>query len=79
MQNTEFDSFLFWRQPIAALDLSELYELGLTDSQATNESTALEEAGLEDDQDLEEFSSFNFWRAPLVNVDALIHDLDLLL
>lgn len=76
MQTSEFDSFLFWRQPIAALDLSELYELGLTDNQLTNEE---EEAGLKEDQDLEEFSSFNFWRAPLVNVDALIHDLDLLL
>lgn len=79
MQTSEFDSFLFWRQPIAELDLSELYELGLTDSQTTNESMALEEAGLQEEQELEEFSSFNFWRAPLVNVDTLIHDLDLLL
>lgn len=79
MQSSEFDSFLYWRQPIAALDLSELSELGLTDSQPANESAALKGAGLEEDQELEEFSSFNFWRAPLVNVDALIHDLDIFL
>ncbi|XP_033831606.1 protein AF1q isoform X2 [Periophthalmus magnuspinnatus] len=77
MQSTEFDSFLYWRQPIAALDLGELYELGLTDDQPTNENT--EEAGHEVDQELLEFSAFHFWRAPLVSVDALIHDLELLL
>lgn len=70
---------MFWRQPIAELDLSELYELGMMDSQPTNENTPLEEAGLEEEQGLKEFSSFNFWRAPLVDVDCLIHDLDLLL
>ncbi|XP_055013242.1 protein AF1q [Boleophthalmus pectinirostris] len=77
MQSSEFDSFLFWRQPIAALDLGELCELGLTDSEPTNESA--EEAGLDEDQELQEFSAFHFWRAPLVSVDALIHDLELLL
>lgn len=30
--NSQFDSFLFWRQPIPALDLSELEDLGLIDS-----------------------------------------------
>lgn len=29
--NSQYDSFLFWRQPIPALDLSELEDLGLTD------------------------------------------------
>lgn len=28
--NSQYDSFLFWRQPIPALDLSELEDLGLT-------------------------------------------------
>ncbi|KAK7898289.1 hypothetical protein WMY93_019142 [Mugilogobius chulae] len=74
---SEFDSFLFWRQPIAELDLDELFELGLTDSESTNESA--EKAGLEEDQELQEFSAFHFWRAPLVSVDALIQDLELLL
>lgn len=30
--NSQYDSFLFWRQPILALDLSELEDLGLIDS-----------------------------------------------
>ncbi|XP_072316007.1 protein AF1q [Eucyclogobius newberryi] len=77
MQSSEFDSFLFWRQPIAALDMGELFELGLTDNGLTNEST--EQAGLQMDQDLDEFSAFHFWRAPLVSVDHLIQDLELLL
>uniref|UniRef100_A0A3B4A257 Protein AF1q n=1 Tax=Periophthalmus magnuspinnatus TaxID=409849 RepID=A0A3B4A257_9GOBI len=81
MQSTEFDSFLYWRQPIAALDLGELYELGLTDDQPTNENT--EELQLrkksKETAELLEFSAFHFWRAPLVSVDALIHDLELLL
>lgn len=34
--NSQYDSFLFWRQPIPALDLSELEDLGLTDSQPAN-------------------------------------------
>lgn len=29
--NSQYDSFLFWRQPIPALDLSELEDLGLVD------------------------------------------------
>ena len=28
--NSQYDSFLFWRQPIPALDLAELEDLGLT-------------------------------------------------
>lgn len=30
--NSQYDSFLFWRQPIPVLDLSELEDLGLIDS-----------------------------------------------
>lgn len=29
--NSQYDSFLFWRQPIPELDLSELEDLGLID------------------------------------------------
>lgn len=29
--SSQYDSFLFWRQPIPALDLSELREVGLLD------------------------------------------------
>lgn len=31
--NSQYDSFLFWRQPIPELDLSELEDLGLVDGQ----------------------------------------------
>ena len=34
--NSQYESFLFWRQPIPALNLSELEDLGLTDGQSTN-------------------------------------------
>lgn len=34
--NSQYDSFLFWRQPIPALDVSELADLGLTDGQPAN-------------------------------------------
>ncbi|XP_070840680.1 protein AF1q [Chaetodon trifascialis] len=79
--NSQYDSFLFWRQPIPALDLSELEDLGLTPPansvKGKDKSSSLrsqdEEAGLS------EFSSFNYWRAPIVNVDALLADLNLLL
>lgn len=37
--NSQYDSFLFWRQPIPALELSELEDLGLTASQSANSSS----------------------------------------
>ncbi|XP_075931722.1 protein AF1q isoform X2 [Anarhichas minor] len=33
---SQYDSFLFWRQPIAALDLSELEDIGLTGALPAN-------------------------------------------
>ncbi|KAM7384924.1 hypothetical protein PAMA_012014 [Pampus argenteus] len=38
--NSQYDSFLFWRQPIPVLDLSELEELGLNGGQTANISKA---------------------------------------
>lgn len=32
--NSQYDSFLFWRQPIPELDLSELEDLGLLEQPA---------------------------------------------
>uniref|UniRef100_A0A3Q3JEK1 Protein AF1q n=1 Tax=Monopterus albus TaxID=43700 RepID=A0A3Q3JEK1_MONAL len=74
MSNSQYDSFLFWRQPIPALDLSQLEDLGLIDRHPANSSQG-EGVRSED----EEFSSFNYWRAPIANVDALLADLHLLL
>nr|XP_061808225.1 protein AF1q-like [Nerophis lumbriciformis] len=72
-RSSQYDSFLFWRQPIPALDMSELRDLGLLD--AGNESVG---PGRQEEE-LSEFSSFNYWREPIADVDALLADLNLLL
>ncbi|XP_013880631.1 protein AF1q [Austrofundulus limnaeus] len=72
--NSQYDSFLFWKQPIPALDLSELEDLGLVDhSKPKNKMWG------QDEEELSEFSSFNYWRAPIADVDSLLADLNLLL
>ncbi|XP_038580330.1 protein AF1q [Micropterus salmoides] len=81
--NSQYDSFLFWRQPIPALDLSELEDLGLANAQPANSITGKDKSSSQRSQEeevaLTEFSSFNYWRAPIANVDALLADLNLLL
>ncbi|XP_068188708.1 protein AF1q [Antennarius striatus] len=81
--SSQFDSFLFWRQPIPALDLSELQDLGLTDSQPAHSVVGRDrrvpQRGQEDEDLLSEFSSFNYWKAPIADIDALLADLNLLL
>ncbi|KAM7384923.1 hypothetical protein PAMA_012014 [Pampus argenteus] len=81
--NSQYDSFLFWRQPIPVLDLSELEELGLNGGQTANISKAKDKTfklrSQDEEEELTEFSSFNYWRAPLADVDALLADLNLLL
>ncbi|XP_019745830.1 protein AF1q [Hippocampus comes] len=76
--SSQYDSFLFWRQPIPALDLSELRELGLLDgprNQARDDLIGRDQH----EEELSEFSSFNYWRDPIADVDALLADLNLLL
>ncbi|XP_047460188.1 protein AF1q [Mugil cephalus] len=81
--SSQYDSFLFWRQPIPALDLSELEDLGWTEVQSTNSSKVKDEMSQlwshDDQAEMSEFSSFNYWRAPIADVDALLADLNLLL
>ncbi|KAF7645404.1 hypothetical protein LDENG_00205120 [Lucifuga dentata] len=79
--NSQYDSFLFWRQPIPALDLSELEDISLTDSKKINSSHGKDKASTSQDEEgaLPEFSSFNFWRAPIASIDSLLNDLNLLL
>ncbi|XP_028284060.1 protein AF1q isoform X2 [Parambassis ranga] len=79
--NSQYDSFLFWRQPIPALDLSELEDLGLIDGQLAKSSQGRDKRWNRDVEqgELPEFSSFNYWRAPIADVDALLEDLNLLL
>ncbi|XP_015230503.1 PREDICTED: protein AF1q [Cyprinodon variegatus] len=80
--SSQYDSFLFWRQPIPSLDLSELEDLGFTVSQPMSSSKAKDKTsklrGRDDGDALSEFSSFNYWRAPIADVDALLADLNLL-
>ncbi|XP_043994825.1 protein AF1q [Gambusia affinis] len=81
--SSQYDSFLFWRQPIPTLDLSELEDLGfsvgdpISRSKAKDKTSQLRRQNHED-QELSEFSSFNYWRAPIADVDALLADLNLL-
>ncbi|XP_077446043.1 protein AF1q [Stigmatopora argus] len=72
-RSSQYDSFLFWRQPIPALDLSELLEVGLVG--AGDEPIGPDRK----EEELSEFSSFNYWREPIANVDALLADFNLLL
>ncbi|XP_053190726.1 protein AF1q [Scomber japonicus] len=77
--SSQYDSFLFWRQPIPELDLSELEDL--IGPQAANSGKGKDKMFKRRNQDeaeeFSEFSSFNFWRAPLCDVDALLADLNL--
>ncbi|XP_029919582.1 protein AF1q [Myripristis murdjan] len=81
--NSQYDSFLFWRQPIPALDLSELEDLGLIDCKPANGGQGKEKASAlrpqSEEGELAEFSSFNYWRAPIASIDSLLADLNLLL
>lgn len=80
--NSQYDSFLYWRQPIPALDLSELEDLGLSDSLKSSSKGKDKLASLrvqDEETALSEFSSFNYWRAPIADIDTLLADLNLLL
>ncbi|XP_072530809.1 protein AF1q [Salminus brasiliensis] len=84
VMNSQFDSFLFWRQPIPSLDLAELEDLGLSDPKLnsglmgkTNKSLGKSLAGEDNDLDLSEYSTFNYWKEPIASIDSL--DFNLLL
>ncbi|KAI5607244.1 protein AF1q [Silurus asotus] len=79
VMSSQFDSFLFWRQPIATVDLSELEDLGLTEPKSKSRSLGKSSATLDHDEDLElsEFSTFNYWKEPIASIDML--DFNLLL
>ncbi|XP_037651805.1 protein AF1q [Sebastes umbrosus] len=80
---SQYDSFLFWRQPIPALDLSELEGLGLNGGQPANRKAGKDKSSSlrkqEKEEEIPEFSSFNYWRAPIADVGTLLADFNLLL
>uniref|UniRef100_A0A3P8WUQ2 Protein AF1q n=1 Tax=Cynoglossus semilaevis TaxID=244447 RepID=A0A3P8WUQ2_CYNSE len=78
--SSQYDSFLFWREPIPTLDLSDLEELGLVDldNMSDRKGKNSKVRGLDNEvrefkvfTELLEFSSFNYWRAPIADVDSL--------
>lgn len=52
--NNQYDSFLFWRQPIPELDLSELEDLGVDISQPANSKKGADKASAGRGQEEEE-------------------------
>ncbi|XP_073678417.1 protein AF1q [Garra rufa] len=79
--SSQFDSFLFWREPIPSLDLSELEDLGISmpKSKEAKSTKSLQKALGQEEEDLEllKYSTFNYWKEPIASVDTL--DFSLLL
>ncbi|GAA6081099.1 protein AF1q [Tachysurus ichikawai] len=65
VSSSQFDSFLFWRQPVAALELSELDDLGLAEPRSKDGSLSGKSSHRLDEDDgnleLSEFSTFKYW------------------
>ncbi|XP_026145516.1 protein AF1q [Carassius auratus] len=80
--SSQFDSFMFWRQPIPSLDLTELEDLGISipmSKGAKLTKSSQKPLGPEEEEDLEllNYSTFNYWKEPIASVDTL--DFSLLL
>ncbi|KAI2653087.1 AF1q-like protein [Labeo rohita] len=80
--SSQFDSFLFWRQPIPSLDLSELEDLGISmpkSKEMKSTKSSQKPLGQEEEEDLEllKYSTFNYWKEPIAGIDTL--DFSLLL
>ncbi|XP_051727964.1 protein AF1q [Ctenopharyngodon idella] len=79
--SSQFNSFLFWRQPIPSLDLSELEDLGFSmpkSKEAKSTKSFPKPPGQEEeDLELSKYSTFNFWKEPIASIDIL--DFNLLL
>ncbi|XP_030622776.1 protein AF1q [Chanos chanos] len=77
--SNQYDSFLFWRQPIPALDLSELEDLGLCESKPvkctqhtkTQKSSPNHQEQKEEEMELSDFTTFNYWKEPIPRIDTL--------
>ncbi|XP_006900179.1 PREDICTED: protein AF1q [Elephantulus edwardii] len=85
--SSQYSSFLFWRMPIPELDLSELEDLGLSDTatykiksngdgKMAGQAARAEQEKTPEGDVLLEYSTFNFWRAPIASIHSF--ELDLL-
>ncbi|XP_018431480.1 PREDICTED: protein AF1q [Nanorana parkeri] len=68
--SSQYDSFIFWKMPIPAIDLCELECLGLEDI-----GKSPEDRPREAEDPLTQYSAFNFWREPIAAIDAFDFDL----
>lgn len=80
--SSQFNSFMFWRQPIPSLDLSELEDIGISMPKSKEWKSAKSSRnplGQEEEEDLDllKYNTFNYWKEPIANVDTL--DFSLLL
>ncbi|KAK6471370.1 protein AF1q-like [Huso huso] len=77
--NTQYDSFLFWRQPIPELDLLELEGLGLGGGASLKggqkKKKKESQNSRQEDDSLVEFNAFNYWRAPIASIEPLDFEL----
>ncbi|MBN3278946.1 AF1Q protein, partial [Polyodon spathula] len=79
--NSQYDSFLFWRQPIPELDLLELEGLGLgggtslKGGQGGLKKKKESQNSGQDEDNLLEFNTFNYWRAPIASIEPLDFEL----
>uniref|UniRef100_A0A8C5R5C2 Bcl-2/adenovirus E1B 19 kDa-interacting protein 2-like protein n=1 Tax=Leptobrachium leishanense TaxID=445787 RepID=A0A8C5R5C2_9ANUR len=71
--NSQYNSFMFWKQPIPKLDLSELEFLGFEEPKKHQAKTSGQKKD-EGDDVLLQYSAFNFWRAPIASIDTLDFD-----
>ncbi|MBN3300023.1 protein AF1q [Amia ocellicauda] len=81
--NTQYDSFLYWRQPIPELDLAELEGLELVNGSSIKGGKGGKkkrdghnaQGWEEDNTELSEYNTFNYWREPIASIDLLDFDL----
>lgn len=65
--SSQFNSFLFWREPIPSLDLSELEDLGIS----VPKSKDGKKHPAQEEEDLLKYSTFNYWKEPIASIDTL--------
>ena len=80
--NSQYDSFLYWRQPIPALDMSELEDLAMKDikpisnqagkkKKEKKSSKMAHQRKQKEEEELPEYTTFNYWREPIASIDLL--------